>query len=169
MTGCLACPASPEGHKQLPQQQYLRLTQSGGWWLESTHCCPQFRRFQRTWKEFKLLTDFSGISEQKKPVNPGPVVRRQRARAARTWPHVLAWSMGVISYCRASDSKARSRSAWRLCEEAWPLVSLNCRKYLKTVPKRLGHCSSLNCRKYLKTVAHGPTLRVFQCPPPRLS
>ena len=48
----------------------ITVSQSGGWGLVLTHCCPTFRRFQRTWKEFNLRTDCLGTSEKIKPLQP---------------------------------------------------------------------------------------------------
>ena len=45
------------------------LVEPGGWGLVSTHCCPQFRHFQQTWKEFNFHTDYSVVSEQIKPLH----------------------------------------------------------------------------------------------------
>ena len=44
-------------------QSQLGAIQSGGWGLVSTHSCPWFQHFQLS-PEFKLHTDYSGVSEQ---------------------------------------------------------------------------------------------------------
>ena len=80
--------------------------QSDGWGLLSTRSCPQFRRIQRTWEEFKLHTNYFGVSENIKPLLVKPIDQAAEFKfESRFKPLQIFWQ-SLPQACRRLSQKS---------------------------------------------------------------